>query len=194
MRESWGNVLYILVSSTHAPLSFSSYNTSPHRKIINRWVGWEQLPVRASMQLGKQESVLWFPCSKQGGQASAWLLIHYPEPEKLVRNHRYLSLLSQDLLYTSTPLYKSGHINVEIRIKKNLSLCGKYSRFLGQQLQIKDKRLPACDGLCFTSRIIFKQIQRNLQQLCLSPILKNTHKPLHKTYTTLSSTIHSKRC
>lgn len=57
----------------HPTPPFSSYHTSPHRKTINRWVGWEQLPARAARYLGKQASLLWFPGWKGRGQVSAWL-------------------------------------------------------------------------------------------------------------------------
>lgn len=57
----------------YTPTPFSSYNTSPHRKTINRWVGWEQFSARAARHLGKQASPLWFPGWREGGQASAWL-------------------------------------------------------------------------------------------------------------------------
>lgn len=70
----WNMGEYSLHLDLHYPPSpFSAYNTSPHRKIINRWVGWERLPVRAARHLSKQASLLWFPGWRGRGQVSAWL-------------------------------------------------------------------------------------------------------------------------
>lgn len=64
------------------PSPFSSYDTSPHRKIINRWVGWERLPVRAARHLSKQASLLWFPGQRGREQVPAWL------PQSLCRTRK----------------------------------------------------------------------------------------------------------
>lgn len=93
--------LQLLTSSnppSPTPQLFFSYNTSPHRKIINRWVGWERLPVRAARHLGKQASPLGFPWTKDGGRPQLDCDSRSSEPEKLDQNHRYLSLSCQDLL------------------------------------------------------------------------------------------------
>jgi len=92
---------------------FSSYNTSPHRKIINRWVGWEQLPARAARHLGKQASLLRFPGKEEEGKPQLDCHSHSLEPEKPDKNHRYLSLSCQDLLALHTYVHKSGHTNQE---------------------------------------------------------------------------------
>lgn len=88
-----------------------SYNTSPHRKIINRWVGWERLPARAARHLGKQASLLWFPCWREEGRPQLDCPSHWVEPEKLDWNYRYLSLPSPHLLDLHTSFNKSGHTN-----------------------------------------------------------------------------------
>lgn len=92
---------YSLQRDPHLPLSCSSYNTGPHRKIINRWVGWEQLPVRAAKHLGKQASLFWFPGWKEEGMSELDRPSEWAEPEKLDRNHRYLSV--------SSPVSSSTH-------------------------------------------------------------------------------------
>lgn len=92
------------------PPPFSCYNTSPHRKIINRWVGWEQLPARAARYLGKQASLLWFPGWREEDRPQLDCPSHWEEPEKPDKIHRYLSLLSLSYqLYT--PSHKSEHTN-----------------------------------------------------------------------------------
>lgn len=112
VSETWENIPSNL-TSIHPLPPFSSYNTSPHRKTINRWVGWEQLSVRAARHLGKQASLLWFPGWREEGRPQLDCPSHWVEPEKLDKNHCYLSLSSSNLLAAHTSSHKSGHTNWE---------------------------------------------------------------------------------
>lgn len=109
----------IFPTPTPHPL-FSCYNTSPHRKIINRWVGWERLPARTARYLGKQASLLWFPGWREEDRPQLDCPSHWVELEKPDRNHRYLSLSSPNY-QLHTPFHKSGHTNRGTESKMTIS-------------------------------------------------------------------------
>lgn len=69
----WNTGEYSLRLDLYTPPPFPSYNTGPHWKIINRWVGWEQLPGESSQVLRQAGIAAVVPRLEGRRQASAWL-------------------------------------------------------------------------------------------------------------------------
>lgn len=82
------------------------------------------------------------PRLKARGQARAWFPIHYQELEKLVINHRYLSLLFKNY-YAPTHFFTSLDTDRETEIKTtHLTFYQEYSSCLAQYFKFSDKHLP----------------------------------------------------